>query len=149
VAQAFDPLSMQGNSVFGRFYNLLATALLLATDGHALILRGFTTSFRAVPLDGLLSMSALMRVIPNATAVMFLAAVQIAGPLIAVLFCTDVALGLLTRVSPALNIFSLAFPVKILLTLALAGITIALLPRAFDTLVENTVRAMLQAIGAG
>ena len=45
---------------------------------------------------------------------MFLAALQIAGPLVAVLFLADVALGLLTRVAPALNAFALGFPAKIL-----------------------------------
>ena len=48
---------------------------------------------------------------------MFLSAVQIAGPLLVVLFLADVGLGLLTRVAPALNAFSLGFPLKIMLTL--------------------------------
>ena len=60
---------------------------------------------------------------------MFLAAVQIAGPLIVVLFLADVGLGLLTRVAPALNAFSLGFPLKILLTLTLAGFMFLALPR--------------------
>ena len=46
---------------------------------------------------------------------MFLSALQIAGPLIAVLFLTDVAFGLLNRVAPALNAFQLGFPAKIFL----------------------------------
>jgi flagellar biosynthetic protein FliR len=78
---------------------------------------------------------------------MFLAAVQIAGPLVAVLFCTDVALGLLTRVAPGLNVFSLAFPVKILLTIAVAGTAIVLLPQAFNGLVDRAVQAMITLIG--
>ena len=46
---------------------------------------------------------------------MFVAALQIAGPLLVVLFLADVGLGLLTRVAPALNAFALGFPLKILL----------------------------------
>ena len=68
---------------------------------------------------------------------MFLAALQIAGPLIAVLFLTDVAFGLLNRVAPALNAFSLGFPAKIMLTLTLAGTAIAVLPRALDGLIDD------------
>ena len=56
---------------------------------------------------------------------MFLAAVQIAGPLLVVLFLADVGLGLLTRVAPALNAFALGFPLKILLTLSLGGVVFA------------------------
>ena len=50
---------------------------------------------------------------------MFVAALQIAGPLIVVLFLADVALGLLSRIAPQLNAFSLSFPLKTGLTLAL------------------------------
>ena len=52
---------------------------------------------------------------------MFLAALQIAGPMVAVLLLADVALALLSRAAPALNIFQLGFPVKIMLTLAMLG----------------------------
>ena len=147
VAFAFDPFANTGTAVFGRFYNILATALLFATDGHALILRGFMTSFRALPLTGTLSLSTLSNLITDGIDQMFLAALQIAGPLIAVLFCTDVALGLLTRVAPGLNVFSLAFPVKILLTIGVAGTAIVLLPQAFNGLIDRAVRAMLTLIG--
>ena len=52
---------------------------------------------------------------------MFVAALQIAGPLLVVLFLADVGLGLLTRVAPALNAFALGFPLKILLTLVVSA----------------------------
>ena len=147
VAFAFDPFTMSGTSVFGRFYNIIATALLFATDGYAMILRGFTTSYRTLPLSGVFSFETLSRLLTDGIDQMFLAALQIAGPLVAVLFCTDVALGLLTRVAPGLNVFSLAFPVKILLTIGVAGTAIVLLPQAFNGLIDRAVRAMLTLIG--
>lgn len=149
MAQAYDPFAMQGNSVFGRFYNVLATALLFATDAHAMILRGFTLSYRSLPLDGTLSLETLSNLLTGGLGQMFLAALQIAGPLVAVLFCTDVALGLLTRVAPALNVFGLGFPVKILLTLGVGGLSLALLPHAFHGLVGRSVDAVVHVVGAG
>ena len=100
VAFAFDPFAMTGTSVFGRFYNIMATALLFATDGYGMILRGFTNSYQALPLDGMFSWETLANLLTDGIGQMFVAALQIAGPLVAVLFCTDVALGLLTRVAP-------------------------------------------------
>ena len=50
------------------------------------------------------------------------ARLRIAGPLVLVLFLADVGLGLVTRVAPALNAFALGFPLKIMLTLVLAGL---------------------------
>ncbi|MFC7479746.1 flagellar biosynthetic protein FliR [Luedemannella flava] len=52
LAQAFDPLSTTQSSVFGRFFNLVAVTLLFVSDGHQMVLRGFTRSFETLPLDG-------------------------------------------------------------------------------------------------
>jgi flagellar biosynthesis protein FliR len=115
LATAYDPLGMSQSSIFGRFYNLVAITLLFASDGHQLILRGFLQSFRTLPLDTSFSPETFSRLLLSGIGEMFLAAIQIAGPLICVLFLADVALGLLNRVAPALNAFQLGFPVKILL----------------------------------
>jgi flagellar biosynthesis protein FliR len=144
---ALDPMSTSQSSVFGRFYNLIAVTLLFATDGHQMVLRGFLESYRTLPLDGALSLSRLGTVLSHGLPEMFVAALQIAGPLIAVLFLTDVAFGLLNRVAPALNAFALGFPAKILITLVLGGSAIAVLPDALEGLMERAVRAVLSVAG--
>ncbi len=144
LAMAFDPLSLSQSSIFGRFYNLTAVTLLFASDGHQLILRGFMQSYETLPLDATFSMETFSRLLISGIGEMFLAALQIAGPLIAVLFLTDVAFGLLNRVAPALNAFQLGFPAKILLVLVLSGTAIAVLPRALDGLVDKAVSAVVQ-----
>jgi flagellar biosynthesis protein FliR len=143
VAFAFDPLAFTSNSLFGRFYNLFMVTLLFATNAHLLVLRGFMQSYQTIPLDGTLPFSRLGEALVTGVGQMFLAALQIAGPLIAVLFLADVGIGLLSRVAPALNAFALSFPVKILLTLSLAGISIALLPQWMSRLADQAVTAML------
>ncbi|EXG80960.1 flagellar biosynthetic protein FliR [Cryptosporangium arvum] len=148
VAMAYDPMANTQTAPFGRFYNLLATTLLFATGGHALIIRGFAESYDAVPLTGILSFSALGHVLTEGIGQMFLAAMQIAGPLIAVLFCTDVALGLLTRAAPALNAFSLGFPVKILMTMLLGGLAIGIVPGMVEEVVDTAVVAVMTVIRA-
>jgi flagellar biosynthetic protein FliR len=147
LASAYDPLSMSQSSVFGRFYNLLAITLLFASDGHQLILRGFLQSFQTLPLDTSFSMDTLSRLLLRGVGEMFVSAVQIAGPLIAVLFLADVALGLLNRVAPALNAFQLGFPVKIFMVVTLSGIAISMLPGIVDTLVDKAVTAVVRLAG--
>src|SRR4051812_28093486 len=112
LAMAYDPLSQSQSSIFGRFYNLTAVTLLFASNAHELILRGFLQTFRTLPLNASFSMGTLNSLLIKGVGEMFLAALQIAGPLIAVLFLTDVAFGLLNRVAPALNAFQLGFPAK-------------------------------------
>ncbi|GIE97877.1 flagellar biosynthetic protein FliR [Paractinoplanes rishiriensis] len=147
LAMGYDPLSMNQSSVFGRFYNLVAATLLFATEGHQLILRGFLQSFQTIPLNAGLNMSTFSQLLIEGIGEMFLAALQIAGPLIAVLFLTDVAFGLLNRVAPALNAFQLGFPAKIFLVLLLSGLAITTLPAVVDTLVEKAVNAVLNLTG--
>lgn len=147
LSMAFDPLSQSQSSVFGRFYNLMAITLLFATEGHQLVLRGFMQSYEALPLNAMFSLESFGKLLVEGIGEMFLAAVQIAGPLIAVLFLTDVAFGLLNRVAPALNAFQLGFPAKIFLVLTLSGTAIATLPAALDALVDNAVSAVVRLTG--
>jgi flagellar biosynthetic protein FliR len=147
LAMAYDPLSQSQSSIFGRFYNLVAVTLLFASNGHQLILRGFLQTFRTLPLNASFSLGTLNNLLLKGVGEMFLAAVQIAGPLIAVLFLTDVAFGLLNRVAPALNAFQLGFPAKIFLVLTLSGTAVAILPRILETIVKQAVSAVVQLSG--
>jgi len=147
LAFAFDPFSLQGNAVFGRFYGLITMALMYATDSHQLILRGFTTSFTAIPLDGTMSMTRFTELVTTGTGQMFLAGLQIAAPLVGIMLAVDVALGLLTRAAPALNPFSFGFPAKILLTLTVVGTAMMLLPNALVNLTTRAISLTLQLYG--
>ncbi len=147
LASAYDPLGFSQSSIFGRFYNLIAITLLFASDGHQLILRGFLQSFRTLPLDAVFSMETFTKLLISGISEMFLAALQIAGPLICVLFLADVALGLLNRVSPALNVFQLGFPVKIFLVVTLSALAITMLPGVLHNLVEKSVSAVVRLSG--
>lgn len=148
LATAYDPMGFSQSSIFGRFYNLIAITLLFASDGHQLILRGFLQSFRTLPLNTTFSFETFSRLLVSGIGEMFLSALQIAGPLICVLFLADVSLGLLNRVAPALNAFQLGFPVKIFLVVTLSGLAIAMLPSTLHTLVERAVTAVVK-LGGG
>ena len=145
AAQLFDPATSATTSVFGRFYSVLATTLLFAIDGHLLLVRGFLTSFDAAPLTTL-SLGELAKILTQDAGLFFLSAVEIAAPLLAALFLTEAALGLLSRAAPQMNVFLLGLPVKILLTLTLAGLAIPLLPDAVASIASSTVRQGLDLV---
>jgi flagellar biosynthesis protein FliR len=140
---AYDPLAMTQNSSVGRLHYLLATTLLFTSGGHLMIVKGFATSYVGMPVGGDVPTDQMAAVLLTAFSMMFLAALQIAGPMVAVLLLADVALALLSRAAPALNIFAFGFPVKILLTLTMLGLTFPLLPPALDALIEQAARAMV------
>jgi flagellar biosynthetic protein FliR len=95
-----------------------------------------------VPVDGVFEVAGPAELLIDGVSQMVLAAVQIAGPLVLVLFLADVGLGLITRVAPALNAFAMGFPVKILLTLLLAGAVYAALPGIVDALAAQALKLM-------
>ncbi|TYP86280.1 flagellar biosynthetic protein FliR [Blastococcus xanthinilyticus] len=139
----YDPLAMTQNSSLGKLHYMLASTLLFTSGGHLLMVKGFATSYEGLPVGGDVPTDQLAAVLVTAFSMMFLAALQIAGPMVAVLLLADVALGLLSKAAPALNVFSLGPPLKILLTLAMLGLTFPLLPPALDSLLEHGVRAMI------
>ena len=142
LAQAFDPQSMVNGAQFTRIFQVTALALLFASDGYQLIIGGLLRSFTALPLTGGVDLAEPVSALVTSVTQMFLASVQIAGPLLVVLFLADAGLGLLTRVAPALNAFALGFPLKILLTLTLASVVFLALPRIVSALVDTIVRAV-------
>ena len=146
LAQGYDPMSGSQGSVFSRFYFMAALAVLFASDGHQVVLSGIVRSFEAIPLGMGLDLESLATVMSTGLSELMIAALQIAGPLLVVLFLADVGLGLLTRVAPALNAFALGFPLKILITLSLGSIAFLALPSVISSL---TTRAFGLITGGG
>jgi flagellar biosynthetic protein FliR len=142
LAQAFDPQSMVNGAQFSRLFQMTAIALLFASGAYQLIIGGLVRSFTAVPIGGDVAFGRTAATLLQSVSEMFVAALQIAGPLIIVLFLADIGLGLLTRIAPALNAFSLSFPVKIGLTLMLGGIAFAALPAVVNAITGQAVELM-------
>jgi flagellar biosynthetic protein FliR len=136
LSMAFDPLLNSQSSIFGRFYQLIATTMLFVINGHLMLIKGFMTSFDAVPLTGP-SFENFTELVIKDIGMLMLAAVEIAGPLLAAYFLTEVALGFLSKAAPQLNVISFGFPLKILLTLLMVGSALPLIPGAMHSLVND------------
>ena len=147
ISAAFDPLNMTMNTIMGKFHSMLASALLLVSGGHLLIVGGLLKTFAVLPVGESFSMPAGPEVLTTAFSVFFVTAVQIALPLVAVLFVADLGLALLTKVAPQLNAINVMFPAKIGLTLLVVGMSFPVLPGVVDHLVELILEAMSTLAG--
>lgn len=150
----YDPLMGANAAVMGRIYQTTALALLFATNGHLVVIKGFLRTYELLPLDATADVGAFTATLGSAIVAgvgqFLLATLQIAGPLLGALFLADVALGLLTRIAPALNPFQIGFPMKIMLTLLLVGAGVSVLPdvvRDLATLMAATVTGIAGAGG--
>ena len=127
-AQVIDPMSSEHNAVIGQFQNLVATLLFLVVNGHHLMIMGLADSFAVVPIGKAAFNPAAAGGMMQVFAIIFIAALKIGAPVVGAIFLTDVALGILARTVPQLNVFILGFPAKIIVGLA---VVFAVLPIAF------------------
>lgn len=145
LPQAIDPLSLLQGSIFGQFYNLVLTGLLFTTGGALVIVRGFLASFKAVGTSiPSTTLGSVAQIVTGDVVAFFAAAVEIAAPLIAVLFCTQILLALLTKAAPQINVFVFGMPLQIVMALIGVSVAIVALPNDVVTLIG---RAMSQMFG--
>lgn len=149
IAQAYDPGSQVNGAQFTRLFQMTAIVLLFATGAYQVMINGLATSFDVVPVGASLDLSLLAAKLTATITTMFVCALQIAGPLIVVLFLADAGLGLVTRVAPALNAFVLGFPLKILLTLTFGVFVLLALPEMVSALTGRALTSFSDVLGVG
>ncbi|WP_232680824.1 flagellar biosynthetic protein FliR [Nocardioides sp. R-C-SC26] len=149
LAQGFDPLGMNSSTVFGKFHQMLAVVLLFVSGGHLLVIGGLLRTFEMLPIGDSPDIEGSYGVVARAFGVFFVTAVQIALPMIAVLFVADLGLALMTKVAPQLQAINVMFPAKIGLTLLLVGLSFPVLPEAIDRLTELALEAIGTIAGGG
>ncbi|MFB9376547.1 flagellar biosynthetic protein FliR [Kineococcus gynurae] len=149
LASAYDPLMQSQTAIFGKLYGWTSSALLVFSGGHLIILAGFLRSYDVVGLDAVMSPAVVAGAFTQGIGQLMLAALQIAAPLVAVLFITDIGLGLLSRVAPALNVFAMSFPLKIIVTLTLGGFAYAMLPDVVTEMIGVARDLVVRAAAGG
>ena len=112
-AAVIDPIGGHQTSVIGQAFALLGATLLLAGNGHLVMLDAVAQSFARVPVGAALDITNGLRVLAQDGGIMFALGLQIAAPVIAAALVANVGLGILSRAVPQLNLMNLAFPVQI------------------------------------
>jgi flagellar biosynthesis protein FliR len=140
---ALDPLSDNQTPVLGQFYEQVGLALLFATNGELLIIKGFESSFGAAGLS-LSSTAQVSSVLVNDLVTFFTAALEIAAPIIVVLFAAQIGMAMLAKAAPQMNVWLLSFPLQVMLSLGLVALALQTMPGV----VEQLVQRVLQSGGA-
>jgi flagellar biosynthesis protein FliR len=122
VAASMDPSSGGTSKLMMRLNFYIAMLLYLGVDGHHMLLRALFHSFQVIPLTEFRISGRLILQFIHHTEEIFLIGLQIAAPPLAALFITQVAMGLLARVAPQMNVFMLSFPMNIAIGLMLFSI---------------------------
>lgn len=122
IANVFDPQTGIQTPLMGRYLYTFALLFLLSTDAHHMLLDGIFYSYKFLPLDSAIANfgnGGMTRFVISVFSGMFLVALQMAIPIVGTLFLADLALGIVARTVPQMNIFVIGLPVKILIALVL------------------------------
>jgi flagellar biosynthesis protein FliR len=141
-----DPLSLNQSTPTSALYEMIAMALLFVSNGHVILTRGFLASFAATQP---ISPAAAAGTLTHAMTTFFVGALEISAPLLAVLFASQMVLGLVSKASPQMNAMSLSFPIQITAVLAMLGVGITVLPGAVGQLLSRANEYAPSLFGIG
>ncbi len=119
-----DPMSGVQSGPIVQVYSLVAVAVFIAIGGDAWVIQGLARTYEIVPLLEMPSLTALVAGAVEAFSGIFVAALEVAAPVLLALVLTDVAFGVVSRVVPQLNVFAVGFPVKIVVGLLVVGVSL-------------------------
>jgi flagellar biosynthetic protein FliR len=137
IVNVLDPREGQQVPLLSRLYDLIAVLLFLLMNGHHLLIRALGLSVRAMPLGGVQIGPGVAEQLLGLAGSIFVVALAVGAPLIAVLFLTDAAMGFVARTVPQMNIFIVGFPVKIALGMLGIALTLPFFVRTIDRLMSN------------
>jgi flagellar biosynthetic protein FliR len=149
-AATLDPLTNAHTTALADFMKMLVLALILSLDGHILILEALTASTQIIPVGAGIAAEQGMLALVGLGSHLFAIGVQIAAPVTAAVFVSNLAMGVLARTAPQLQVFMLAYPLQImvgLFTLALSLPLIATLFTDWPGQYRGLVGQLLQQLG--
>ncbi|MEQ6342108.1 MAG: flagellar type III secretion system protein FliR [Gammaproteobacteria bacterium] len=147
-ASMVDPLNGVQVPVVSQFYQVLVTLIFLGFNGHLVLLEVLADSFRTLPVGPTgLAMSGVWDLVIWGGH-MFSGAVLISLPAVTALLVANIAFGVMTRASPQLNIFSIGFPITLLLGIVVMLVTLPVISPQLNNLMSD-VFALMQKMVAG
>lgn len=146
-ASMVDPNSQADSSVLQIFNQLAASLLFFATGMDRHVIRIFARSLETHPPGSFTASLSSAGAILKLGAGMFSTGIRLALPVIGLLLLVDLSLALLGRVNAHLQLLTLAFPAKMLATLAVLGATAALFPLLYERAAARTLGELAAMMG--
>jgi flagellar biosynthetic protein FliR len=152
LVNLMDPASAIQTPLMGDLFQLMGTLVVITAGLDRILLASVVRSFRVVPLGSFALGPPAAMAIVHAAGGVFLAALELAAPVLAATLLVEVAVALVGKLSPQLPVMSLTVPLKTLTGFAILTGSLALWPRFIETrfagLLDMAER-LISAPGAG
>jgi flagellar biosynthetic protein FliR len=145
-ASMVDPQNGVQVPVVAQFYLILATLLFLLSNGHLLLIELLADSFQSMPVavDGI-SRNGFLDIVAWGSR-LFAGGLLIALPIVGAMLMVNMGMGVVMRAAPQLNIFSVGFPITMLLGFVLMWVTLPNLFGVFNQFLEESFQLMMQTL---
>jgi flagellar biosynthetic protein FliR len=153
IANVVDPHTGAQSPLMGQFLYIISLLFLLSVNGHHLLIDGIFYSYKTIPLDQLFvpfGDEKMLKHLITTFNSMFVIAFQMSIPIVGSLFLVDVALGIIARTVPQLNIFVVGMPLKIFISFVMLIVMMSVFLMLVGNLFEQALLAMrglMQIIG--
>ncbi|MBA3756417.1 MAG: flagellar biosynthetic protein FliR, partial [Nitrosomonas sp.] len=139
----FDPQNSGQIDIIGRFLGVIASLAFLAIDGHLMMIALISQSFATLPVgsDGVTNVT--FTTLANLGGEIFKSGLQLSLPVLTALLITNLALGILTRAAPQLNIFSVGFPLTLSIGLFVLALSMPFYLPILERLVYDGLNLMM------
>ncbi len=142
-ASFFDPSLNTQSSAVARFFGQMASLMFVVMNGHLLLLMAVISSFAAFPVDqNFLEALKQMKVLDLGLD-LFASALWLALPLVGMLLFANLALGIVSRVAPQMNIYAIGFPVTLSVGLVGMAVLLPMLDEPFIGLMTRAIELFL------
>ena len=148
MVNVVDPDSGASEAVTAHFLYMVSLLTFLSFNGHLFLLNGLVQTFELIPPGQVLISAKIAAQIFMLAGQMFLLAIQIAAPVLAALLLVDLALALVSRASPQMNVLIVGFPIKISIGFLFLGMVFELLVLHMEGFVTGMPALFTQLIGA-
>jgi flagellar biosynthesis protein FliR len=135
-----DPQSSTQGPMVGSLLNLFATLIFLAIDGHLMMLAAIVKSFSFAPIGTGIGAALDWEKLLHAGTEIFSMGLHLALPAVAAVFLSNVALGVLTRAAPQLNLFAVGFPITLTLGLLILWLSMPHFGPTLERGLQNSLR---------
>ncbi len=153
LVNLLDPSSSIQTPLLGDLFQLMGTLVVLASGLDRILITSLIRSFRVVPLGGFALTQPTALVIVHSAAGIFLAAVELAAPILAATMLVEIAVSLVGKLSPQLPVMSITVPLKTVTGFTILLGSLALWPRfieaRFDNLLDVAERLVAGHAGYG
>lgn len=145
MANVIDPQTGTQTPLMGQFFNFLILFVLLAINGHHLILDGIYYSYQFLPIDQVFpdfGNDNISQFVIRTFGSVFIIAFQMSAPVVATLFLVTMALGITAKTVPQLNIFVVGFPIKIAVGFLVLIISMGVMIEVMEKVIEMMILSM-------